>query len=98
MTRRRTWIIGVTAFLVLFGQGTYHLARLSLEQQQLRRRLHALQAEHERLATEEIRLRSDATYVEGLIRSTFKQAKPGEYVVPLPVPSSRREKPETRHQ
>ena len=45
-----------------------------------------LKAQHERLSAEQARLASDPTYVEGLIRTTFKVAQPGEYVVPLEDP------------
>ena len=72
--------------LVLFGPGAYHLVRLALEQRRLDRRLATLAVQRERLTQEEKRLLSDPTYVEGLIRSTFKLARPGEYVVPLDAP------------
>ena len=38
---------------------------------------------HKQLAQEQVRFQLDPTYVEGLIRSTFKFAQPGEYVIPL---------------
>ena len=71
------------AGLVLFGPGLMDLARLSLRERQLGRELARLSAEHGRLTRERARLESDPAYVEGLIRSTFKLAKPGEYVIPL---------------
>ena len=84
METRTRWLLGIgLVSLVLFGPGTYELIRLSLQQYQLDRRLNALKAEHERLTKEEARLQSDPTYVEGLIRTTFKVAQPGEYVIPL---------------
>ena len=73
--------------LVLFGPGLCDWARMSLMQRRLDRRLAALSAERERLTHEQERLTSDPGYVEGLIRSTFKVAQPGEYVIQL-EPSS----------
>lgn len=78
-TRR---VIGVVA-LCLFGPGTYHLLHLWLVQRRLDRQLADLSVRHEQLLKEQARLQSDPAYVEGLIRSTFKVAKPGEYVIPL---------------
>ena len=63
--------------------GLVHLARLSLMQRKLDRRLADLSAQHDRLTQEQARLQSDPTYLEGLIRSTFKVAKPGEVVIPI---------------
>ena len=84
MEKRTRWILGVSvAGLVLFGPGLYEWARLSLMQRRLDRRLAELAAQHEQLEQEHERLQSDATYIEGLIRSTFKLAQPGELVIPL---------------
>ena len=69
--------------LVVFGPGMVHLARLSLMQRALDHRLAALSARQEQLKQEQARLQSDPTYLEGLIRSTFKVAKPGEVVIPV---------------
>ena len=78
------WILGISLVgLLLFGPGFYEWARLSLMQRRLDRRLAELAAQHEQLEREHERLQSDATYLEGLIRSTFKLAQPGELVVPL---------------
>ena len=75
--RRSTWwLVGIAA-LVLFGPGLIASIRLSFEQRRLTRRLEQLTSERMRLAAEQDRLRSDSTYVEGLIRTTFKYAKPG---------------------
>ena len=76
-----SWAIG--AGLLLFGPGLVAMARLSWEQRRLDRQLAQLKAAHARLAAEETRLRTDPAYVEGLIRTTFKYAKPGEFVIPL---------------
>jgi len=86
----------VPAFLLVvgvlvFGPGGYQLTRLSVIQWRLNRRLAALTAERESLQQEQQRLQSDPTYVEGLIRSTFKVAKPGEYVI-LPEAQDRQPK------
>ena len=88
MSRRRStrsrWMLGIgAAGLLVFGPGLYELARLSLRQHQLDRRLVALEAQREQLLREQERLESDPAYVEGLIRSTFKVSRPGEYVIPL---------------
>jgi len=78
------WSIGIaTLAAVLFGPGTVELAQLSIRQHHLDRQLAKLQVEQERLTHEQERLRTDPSYVEGLIRTTFKQAHPGEYVIPL---------------
>lgn len=83
-TRRRSWLIAAgVAGSALFGPGLYELARLSLRQWRLDRRLAELSGRREQLTQERDRLQSDPAYVEGLIRSTFKVARPGELVVPL---------------
>ena len=81
--RRRWLVVAGLLGLLVFGPGLYELARLSLLQRRLDRQLQTLAAEHERLAREEARLESDPAYVEGLIRTTFKVAQPGEIVIPL---------------
>ncbi len=68
---------------LLFGPDAYQWARLSWTQWRLDRQLSSLTAEKDRLTKARARLQSDPTYVEGLIRSTFKVSQPGEYVVPL---------------
>ena len=89
--KRRAWVTGVSVLAaVVFGPGLVQLARLSWEQHRLDRQLAQLSADHERLAQEERRLQTDPTYVEGLIRTTFKLAKPGELVIPLESNESRR--------
>ena len=89
--RRRRQVQAAIGLLILalFGPGTYHWVRLSLAQRRLDRQLVALTAEQARLTGEQQRLQSDSAYVEGLIRSTFKLAQPGELVVPLDTPSKR---------
>jgi len=78
---RRARAMALLVCALVFGHGGYQLARLSVTQWRLSRRLAALTAEREALQHEQQRLQSDPTYVEGLIRSTFKVAKPGEYVI-----------------
>jgi cell division protein FtsB len=80
---RRLVGVGVAGLVALFGPGAFHLLRLAVEQRRLDRQLAALAAQHDTLLQEQARLQSDPTYVEGLIRSTFKWAKPDEYVIPL---------------
>ena len=92
MQKRTRWLTGVSvAGLLLFGPGLYQQLRLSFIQWRLDQRLRELSAQHEQLTQEQAKLQSDPTYVEGLIRSTFKWAQPGEYVIPQdPSQSSRR--------
>ncbi len=81
--RTRQFVVIGAIGLCLFGPGAYQCIRLSLVQRRLERTLAELAVRHEQLLQEQARLQSDPTYVEGLIRSTFKVAKPGEYVIPL---------------
>ena len=97
--KRNRWLISIGVLaLLLFGPGIYEYLRLSMMQRKLDRRLADLASEGERLTQEEERLRSDPAYVEGLIRSTFKLAQPGEYVIPIDSTSSRAVKSVTRTQ
>ena len=90
MKVRAGWGVPVgLAGLLVFGPGMFHLARLSLTQRKLDRRLADLASQQERLTQERARLQSDPTYLEGLIRSTFKVAKPGEIVIPIDQPAPR---------
>jgi cell division protein FtsB len=84
MKRSRLLLVGVLG-AVLFGHGLWQLASLSWMEYRLDQRLGSLAAERYRLAKEETRLRTNPAYVEGLIRSTFKLARPGEMVVPSTV-------------
>ena len=79
---RRILVVSVVG-LALLGPGLVEWVRLSIRQRQLDRQIARLFAQQEQLQHERERLESDPTYVEGLIRSTFKLAQPGEYVVPL---------------
>ena len=89
MRTRKTWLIGIlVALALIFGPGFVQLLQMSYRQHLMDRRLRELEATHERLRAQHQRLESDPTYVEGLIRSTFKVAKPGELVVPLNAPDS----------
>lgn len=87
-SRRVTGILLILA--ILFGPGLVYWVRLSIQQYQMDRRLLALSAEHERLAQQRKRLETDPGYLEGYIRSTFKMAKPGEYVIPLESANKKR--------
>ena len=90
MQQRSRWLrpVGLIAVLAL-GPGLVELAWLSIRQRQLDRRLEALTRERERLEHEHAQLTSDPVYVEGLIRTTFKYAKPNEYAVQLDPRASR---------
>ncbi|MBI2094243.1 MAG: septum formation initiator family protein [Candidatus Omnitrophica bacterium] len=81
-TRRRISLV-LLGLGLLFGPGLFHLASLYLRERNLDRKLKHLEAQQEALVRERDRLKKDPTYVEGLIRSTFKVAKPGEVVIPL---------------
>ena len=99
MVTWKRWSIGLSLFgVAVFGHGAYDLARLSLLQRRLDRRMAELSAQREELTREQERLASDPTYVEGLIRSTFKVAHPGEIVIPLTAiaSSSSRERSNAR--
>ena len=94
---RRPWIvIACVAILAIFGPGFLALARLSWRQHLMDRRLTELETSHRELTAKHQRLQSDPTYVEDLIRSTFKVAKPGEVVVPLDAESAPADAADTR--
>ena len=84
MEKRTRQFIGLgLVALVLFGPDAVWLIRMEIKQRQLDRQLANLKAKREQLVAEEARLRSDPAYVEGLIRTTFKYARPDELVIPL---------------
>ena len=91
---RRRWLTAAAVLgVAAFGPGTVELAQLWAARFRLYRQQAALTAEQAALTAEQARLTSDPAYVEGLIRSTFKVAQPGEVVIPLefdPPASSRR--------
>ena len=91
--RTAWWLGGGLIGLLVFGPSLFEMARISLMQRRLDRRLSQLSAEHERLTREQERLQHDPTYVEGLIRSTFKWSQPGELVIPLDAPPSATQRP-----
>ncbi|OGX32640.1 MAG: hypothetical protein A3E56_01435 [Omnitrophica WOR_2 bacterium RIFCSPHIGHO2_12_FULL_64_13] len=70
------------AVTVAFGPLVWDLVDVSWKRYTMRRRLQRLDAFHRALTEEHQRLTEDSVYVEGLIRSTFKVAKPGELVIP----------------
>lgn len=79
--RAARWVIA--ALVLVFGPGLWHLARMAWQQRRLDQQLAQLAAERSRLQIERQRLQTDATYVEGRIRETFKVARPGELVIPI---------------
>jgi cell division protein FtsB len=90
MRRPRRWIGWAIAFAAgLFGPGLYDMARLAWRERALDEQLAALEARRHELTSEQERLEKDPTYVEGLIRSTFKVAKEGELVIPVDSSTSR---------
>ena len=82
-TRTRRILLVSAIGLALIGPGIVEWVRLVIRQRQLDRQIARLAVQHEQLQREREQLESDPTYVEGLIRSTFKLAQPGEYVIPL---------------
>ena len=91
MATKSRWIPGASlAGLILFGPGLFQLAGLSLKRWRLDRRLRVLTLRQEQLRAQQARLESDPAYLEGLIRTTFKVAQPGEYVIPIDDPSAPR--------
>ena len=87
--KRSVLLVVIAVVALLFGPNTYQLIRLYWRERQLDHRLAQLAAEQDRLLKEQQRFVSDPTYVEGLIRSTFKVAQPGEIVIPLDDSSPR---------
>ena len=81
--RRTAWLIALALLAAIFGPGTIQWLQMSWQHHTLAARIRALEAEQQVLQAERERLTHDTTYVEGLVRSTFKVAKPGELVVPL---------------
>ncbi len=86
-SQQRKWLIGGLVGLGMFGPGASAFLRLAVRSQHLERRLIEVSTQREQLLQEHRRLNSDPVYVEGLIRSTFKVAHPGEVVIPLESPS-----------
>ena len=83
MRSRRRWLLGFGAvLLVAVGPLLWQLLQLTWTRHAQQRRLQQLKAFHQQLTEERGRLTEDPVYVEGLIRSTFKVAKPGELVIP----------------
>ena len=87
-TRTRRILLVSAIGLALIGPGIVEWVRLFIRQRQLDRQIARLSVQQEQLQHEREQLESDPTYVEGLIRSTFKLAQPGEYVIPLDSKSS----------
>ena len=80
---RHRWIAAAALAAAVFGPGLWYWARLRWQRVTLEHRLRRLTAAHQRLEIQQEQLTANPIYVEGLIRSTFKVAKPGELVVPL---------------
>lgn len=67
----------------LVGRSGVEYVRLSLKEWRLNRQLDVVQSQYEDLLKRRERFQNDPAYVEGLIRTTFKQARKDEYVIPL---------------
>lgn len=79
---RSSWLLGAGLIAaVIFGPGLVQLGMLSVREHRLDRALAVVTARNQALTREHARLQSDPAYVEGLIRSTFKVAQPGEFVI-----------------
>ena len=88
MPRRSARLLALSALaLLVLGPGVAAWVQLAWRRHALARQQRQLQTTHDALETEQQRLTSDPVYVEGLIRSTFKVAKPTEMVVPLSADS-----------
>ena len=80
----RRWSPGLLlATAAIFGPGLWAWIGLNWRQAALDRRLAKLSEERERLTQEQRRLETDPSYMEGLIRTTFKWAQKDELVIPL---------------
>ena len=73
-------VLVVTASL---AKDIYWQIQLGRQEKQNQQTLNSLAARYEALSRTHERLMTDDDYVEGLIRSTFKFARPGELVIPL---------------
>ena len=93
LEKRNRWVWVAVLTALLFGPGAYEMVRLSITQHKLDKQLNLLAAKRKQLEQEQQRFKSDDTYVEGLIRSTFKVSQPGELVIPIDEPSSQPPKP-----
>ena len=71
------------AAAAILGPALVQLAIMFWQDHRLSRQLQGRQAAYDSLKAEQERLRTNPVYVEGLTRTTFKVAKPGELVVPL---------------
>ncbi len=80
---RTPWLVGLLLGAVACGPGLFSLAWFSWKEHEMARQVRALTRQHDELAQEHERLTADPVYVEGLARSTFKLAKPGELVIPI---------------
>lgn len=98
MDQRQARLIKMGALIaaLVIGPGVVQLAWLSWRQHCLTRQQRRLEALYQQLAQEQHRLTHDPVYVEGLVRSTFKVAKPDELVVPLEPSESDVRTPVTR--
>ena len=84
MAKRTRWIIAIGILAVaLVGRSGVEYVRLSLKERRLNQQLDQVQAQQEDLLKRRERFKNDPAYVEGLIRTTFKQARKDEYVIPL---------------
>ena len=81
----RIRLMAVAAAAIL-GPALVQWAIMCWHDHRLIRQLQRRQTSYESLKAEQEHLRTDPVYVEGLTRTTFKVAKPGELVVPLSDP------------
>ncbi len=76
-------VIVVAVAALALGPGAVQQAVIACKQRKMDHKLAALQRSHEQLLHEHAQLLSNPTYVEGLMRSTFKVAKRDEFVVTI---------------
>ncbi len=79
--RRYLWLVILCA--VIFGPDAWHSVQMHFQERRVDQRLAVLDADFEHYQQEKERLTEDDTYIEGMIRSTFKYSRPNEVVIPL---------------
>ena len=83
MPKRQHRFLIALAVAAVVGPGLWQMAQLAIEQHAMVAKLDHMHTYHHALAREHERLTTDPIFVEGLIRSTFRVAKPNEFVVRL---------------
>lgn len=79
--RRYLWLLMLCA--VVFLPDAWHAWQLRNTRVEVDQRLESMDSEFKKYQEQKHRLLSDETYIEGLVRSTFKLARPDEVVIPI---------------